>query len=144
MVLLVPIFIFTHLLDYTIISLLSCLNITKNIKMHITVFTTVVFGLALSTPSLGKGINCKGSTMCHGAGSNGESIQNIFNSVNGQGDSILYTNGQHLACDAEGTGLCAYYQKRPGGGTAGEAKGFLQRLIDHGCDVCGSVPTQPG
>ncbi|KAK2596163.1 hypothetical protein QQS21_006440 [Conoideocrella luteorostrata] len=49
-----------------------------------------------------------------------------------------------LAC-AQGkyASICAFYQNGASG-TANEAAGQLQGLVDHKCSQCGSIPTQPG
>lgn len=57
---------------------------------------------------------------------------------------VANENTVQLAC-AQGqySSICAFYQNGASG-TANDAAGQLQGLIDHKCSQCGSIPTQPG
>lgn len=49
-----------------------------------------------------------------------------------------------IACTQGNSGsICAFYQSGASG-SARDAFGHIQQIIDHGCSLCGSVPTQEG
>jgi hypothetical protein len=49
-----------------------------------------------------------------------------------------------VACTSGDAGsICAFFQSGASG-TANDAFHYMQEIIDHGCKLCGSVPTQPG
>ncbi|KAH7263802.1 killer toxin Kp4/SMK [Fusarium tricinctum] len=100
-------------------------------------FTSAVAGL---------GINCRGSGFCDLTF--GSSIQDIQDQVgiivaDGQGDRHFDTGAQ-IACTQGNQGsICAFYQSGASG-SAKDAFGHIQQIIDHKCSLCGSVPTQEG
>jgi len=62
------------------------------------------------------------------------------------GEEGNWANGEHVACLPLGFGqLCAYYQ---GIGSRTFSKEqtvtCLDELLEHKCDKCGSIPTDPG
>ena len=98
------------------------------------------------------GINCQGSSNCvyfrpNNPGPNvAESLrQRIVAQVS---DNTWYPNGQHLAC-VDGQvradpftsygSVCAFLQGT-GGLPGNEIKTLAQRIVEHGCKTCGSVP----
>ncbi|KAJ6789040.1 hypothetical protein PWT90_08411 [Aphanocladium album] len=95
---------------------------------------------AISGSVLALGINCRGSGFCpsDGAAGNLINLKAIVDNIQDRGRH--YNTGQQIACTGS---LCVFYQNGASG-TAGEASGQLQQLLDHGCKKCGSVPTQPG
>lgn len=102
--------------------------------------------LTLSSTSTALGINCRGSGGCAGSGSIGGSgtrLSHIKNKIDGIDDNKHYNNGDHIACEENklGTGICAFFQSTGNGGSGADAKRLVQKLINHGCTACGSVPT---
>lgn len=94
------------------------------------------------------GINCRGSSTCSVGGvghTPAGTLQQVRDAV-AAGPEGVWSNGQHLACVPHVTGrLCAFYQNI-GGRTfnKGQSVTYLDQLKDHGCRVCGSIPTDPG
>lgn len=94
------------------------------------------------------GINCRGSSTC-GVGGIGHSPAGTLQQVRDKvaaGLKGVWSNGQHVACVPHATGrLCAFYQNI-GSRTfnRGQSLTYLGYLLDHGCRVCGSVPTDDG
>lgn len=112
-------------------------------------FTPVVIIPCLVGLSASLGINCRGSGGCTGSGTIGVSgtrLSNLKNQIDKIDDDKHFDNGDHLACEENklGTGICAFYQNTGSGGSGSEAKGLIQKLINHGCTACGSVPTGKG
>lgn len=106
--------------------------------MKTATFTTLIAAISGSVSALG--INCRGSGLCPSDGAAGNLI-NLKAIVDNIGDrNRHYNTGQQIACTGS---LCAFYQNGASG-TAGQASGLLQQLLDHGCKKCGSCPTQPG
>ena len=56
-------------------------------------------------------------------------------------DSDVVVNGQQVACAGN---FCAFLQNAPEAKTVAQVKGYVQALLNHGCQVCGSDPTEPG
>ncbi|QPG95658.1 hypothetical protein C2857_001585 [Epichloe festucae Fl1] len=91
------------------------------------------------------GINCRGSGGCTFNTAQLSDVLTQVKQIQAQGKgNHHYNTGVQLAC-AQGqyASVCAFYQSGASG-TANDAAGQLQRLIDHGCGQCGSIPTQPG
>ncbi|KAK3187651.1 hypothetical protein K4F52_003709 [Lecanicillium sp. MT-2017a] len=94
------------------------------------------------------GINCRGSSTCSVGGighSPAGTLQQVRDKV-AAGPEGVWSNGQHVACVSHVTGrLCAFYQNI-GSRTfnKGQSVTYLDQLKDHGCRVCGSIPTDPG
>ncbi|CEF75998.1 hypothetical protein FGSG_10551 [Fusarium graminearum PH-1] len=93
------------------------------------------------------GINCRGSGLCSG---NKGALSQLIAQVRAIDPSKRFGNGEHVTCvDIDNIGnhpaICAFYQ---GIGdrtfSLSETQTFLQQIVDHGCKLCGSVPTDPG
>lgn len=94
------------------------------------------------------GINCQGSSTCGVGGIGGTdrgTIDDLRNSIAG-GDDGQWGDGQHVGCISHATGrLCAFYQNVGSRlFNKDQTLTYLQWLLDHGCEVCGSVPTDDG
>ena len=98
-------------------------------------FSTIAAVAALSGHTFALGINCKGSSLCNRAGGDLVGVKAIVDGIHPR--DRHYKTGQHIACASN---LCAFFQKSASG-TAKRASGLLKQLYDHGCEVCGSVPT---
>ncbi|KAB8233944.1 hypothetical protein ETB97_003270 [Aspergillus alliaceus] len=86
----------------------------------------------------GKGINCEGSSNC---GNVAFHISKLINDVKNIDPNRWYYNGNRIACwqNVAGSGFCAFPQKT--GGVPGKSiPDLLQKISDHGCKRCGSVP----
>ncbi|KAM4062184.1 kp4 domain-containing protein [Hirsutella rhossiliensis] len=91
------------------------------------------------------GINCRGSDACPLNDAKLSEILVQVKQLQAQGKGTHhYKPGVQLAC-AQGkhASMCASYQ-RGAGGSADRAVELIQGLIDHKCQQCGSIPTQPG
>ncbi|PHH60619.1 hypothetical protein CDD81_1409 [Ophiocordyceps australis] len=91
------------------------------------------------------GINCRGSGFCS---FNTASLQTVHDQVGvlvaTGGRDRHFNSGQQIACSHGSQGsVCAFYQSGASG-SAQDAYGQLQQLLNHGCRQCGSVPTHPG
>ncbi|PTB61696.1 killer toxin [Trichoderma citrinoviride] len=94
------------------------------------------------------GINCRGSSTCSVGGVANlpaGHIDDLKNTIAGQGDGV-WGNGQQIGCVAHVTGkICAFYQNVGDRTfTTQQTLMYLDWLTDHGCTVCGSVPTDDG
>ncbi|KAI1848967.1 hypothetical protein JX266_005395 [Neoarthrinium moseri] len=113
-------------------------------------YISAMVALGLISVSNGLGINCRGSSMC----STGDVLtaQNLRNSINGLPDDKYFKSGEHIACDPAGLAnpipwapriggsICAFVQNKDGL-NGKELKRLAQFIVDHGCKMCGSVPT---
>ncbi|KAI6762435.1 hypothetical protein HG530_008415 [Fusarium avenaceum] len=94
------------------------------------------------------GINCRGSSTC-GVGGIGHlpnaDLKDVRDAV-AAGEEGNWANGEHVACVPFVFGsLCAFYQGIGGRTfTKEQTVTFLDQLQDHGCNKCGSIPTDPG
>ncbi|KAK8927694.1 KP4 killer toxin [Metarhizium anisopliae] len=91
------------------------------------------------------GINCRGSGGCTFNNAKLSDVLTQVKQIQAQGNgNHHYNTAVQLAC-AQGqySSICAFYQNGASG-TANDAAGQLQGLIDHKCSQCGSIPTQPG
>ncbi|CEJ80551.1 hypothetical protein VHEMI00727 [[Torrubiella] hemipterigena] len=101
---------------------------------------------ALATTAAAGGINCNGSGYCKI--NPGASLQMVHDQVGnliaaGGGDRH-FNGGENIACSHGSMGsVCAFYQNGASG-SAKDAYKQLQDLMNHGCKLCGSIPTQPG
>ncbi|KAF4335778.1 TOX4 [Fusarium beomiforme] len=95
-----------------------------------------------------EGINCHGSSTC-GVGGIGHtpdaSLKDVRDAV-AAGEEGNFANGDHVACVPFATGnLCAFYQNIGSRTfTKEQSVALLDTLVDHGCQHCGSIPTDPG
>ncbi|KJK85797.1 hypothetical protein H633G_10355 [Metarhizium anisopliae BRIP 53284] len=100
-------------------------------------FSSILFFIS-SAAALG--INCRGSGVCS---FNDASLQvvhdQIGNLIAGGGGDRHFNQGRKSPHDD----VCAFYQNGASG-SARDAYGQVQGLIDHKCRQCGSIPTQPG
>jgi hypothetical protein len=94
------------------------------------------------------GINCRGSSNC-GVGAffhtPSAKLQDVRDAV-AAGPEGIWSNGQQIACKSHFTGrLCAFYQGI-GSRTFNKEQSvaYLDQLLEHKCDHCGSIPTDPG
>jgi hypothetical protein len=95
--------------------------------------------LALTTSTMGQGINCRGSAECI---TQPGSINDLIASVQSTGldPNRVYQNGELIVCDGDGiTGLCAFLQNT-GGIKGSDILGLLDDLENNGCAKCGNVP----
>ncbi|CAM6093128.1 unnamed protein product [Calypogeia fissa] len=100
-------------------------------------FAVLLLGAAGSTSALG--INCRGSGIC--ASKSSHTMSEINTAVQALNDGNIYSNGQHIVCVSS---ICAFLQNVSGTKTGAQIKGYVQALLQHGCNVCGSDPTEPG
>ena len=94
------------------------------------------------------GINCRGSSTCGVGGifhTPAGTLEDVFKAV-AAGPDGQWSNGQHVGCVPHATGrLCAFYQNIGGRlFNKDQSLNYLNQLSEHGCRVCGSVPTDPG
>ncbi|KAK3311105.1 killer toxin [Chaetomium strumarium] len=102
--------------------------------------TLLVAALSLLTsPSFAQlGINCRGSSNCAFV-SNQRTALDLANVIVDRIDvNRWYNNGEHVACSAEG--ICAFLQNT-GGWQGARIRELAPYIPRHGCQVCGSVPT---
>lgn len=96
--------------------------------------------LAAAAPQvMALGINCRGSSSCGTC--RAHALSEIFTQVEGIDDGATFGDGTHIACSGN---CCAFLQNVSGTKTGAQLKGYMRQLVDHGCDKCGSVPTEPG
>ena len=120
--------------------------------------------VAIATAT-GLGINCRGSILCQTIEAPGTELQPIAlfvaivndhttscssSSSNSDcaplSDTDIYAAGVHIVCLPLGVvfpgGICAFTEGNiPNRGISGRSvKRKLKQLMEHGCDVCGSVP----
>lgn len=85
-----------------------------------------------------EGINCEGSSNC------GMTEEWVVSDINGWmgnvDDDRLYNNGEHIVCVGDIT-FCSFPRDTTGGVLGKDLKVLMNILVDHGCTVCGSVPT---
>ncbi|KFY76903.1 hypothetical protein V499_03594 [Pseudogymnoascus sp. VKM F-103] len=93
---------------------------------------------AIELDSRGLGINCRGSTLCSGAGS----LKDIADNVAKISQDRWYNAGELIACvqDLAGSGKCAFLQGNTGGLPGSDILPLIHYLQQHGCGGCGSVP----
>ncbi|KAJ7286381.1 Kp4-domain-containing protein [Mycena rebaudengoi] len=85
------------------------------------------------------GINCRGSSGCSGKPGNVASLLTGY--INGVSDATNFNNGQQIACVDS---ICAFLQNT-NGKNGQQIKAVVGNIVNHGCTVCGSVPTDyPG
>ncbi|KAK5991826.1 hypothetical protein PT974_05212 [Cladobotryum mycophilum] len=84
------------------------------------------------------GINCRGSSTC-GVGGIGHTPAGHLDDV------INAVGGGLMGSGATGSIICAFYQNIGGRlFNKQQSMDYLNQIKDHGCRVCGSVPTDPG
>jgi hypothetical protein len=108
---------------------------------------------ALSSPVNALGINCRGSGLCsfviNGAitGHEAKVLADWIQGIEAEGytpvtinSDRIYKNGEQIACYIRSS-ICAFLQDTPNGATGAEVRKLARFIPDHGCTVCGSVPT---
>ncbi|KAF3912463.1 hypothetical protein ABW20_dc0104293 [Dactylellina cionopaga] len=105
--------------------------------MHSSLITLVAI-LASSSTISALGINCRGSP----ASAGNCRMNDIIAAATRLDPNRQYNNGDHIVCCSTlaGNGLCAFYQGISGSRAGSTVLPLLQRLKDHNCQVCGSVP----
>ncbi|KAI1076595.1 killer toxin, Kp4/SMK-like protein, core [Whalleya microplaca] len=110
-----------------------------NFNLSKAAITILVVALG-TTEVAALGINCRGSGNCSTACIR-HALSEINTGVQYLPDGNNYPNGQHIACTGN---CCAYLQNIAGTKTGRQVKTYVQSLLAHGCDRCGSVPTEDG
>lgn len=93
------------------------------------------------------GINCRGSGLCP---FNNGLLGTAQAQLKGMDQAAEFTDGQHITCLQSSVtigdpSLCIFYQNTSGRKfTVAQAVASVQGLLDHGCKVCGSNPTDEG
>ncbi|KAJ7665049.1 Kp4-domain-containing protein [Mycena polygramma] len=85
------------------------------------------------------GINCEGSLKCHGQP--GDTAKQLVGYIESLDPARVYTNGQHIACRYN---ICAFLQGEPAPMSGAAIRNVAHLIVEHGCTVCGSVPTSAG
>ncbi|CAK7275089.1 hypothetical protein SEPCBS119000_006502 [Sporothrix epigloea] len=91
------------------------------------------------------GINCRGNDLCNkDAGQLFEIRDQISDMINAGNGGRYFGEMNQIACSSgRSNTICAYFQKGASG-SAVDAYNHVQNLLNHGCRICGSDPTQPG
>lgn len=92
------------------------------------------------------GINCQGSGLCSG---NKGALGQAQAQLRGMDQDQTVGDGEKAVCvqssvSISDPSLCIFYQKTGRQFTIAQTVEFVQNLIDHGCEACGSVPVDPG
>ncbi|KAJ7492046.1 Kp4-domain-containing protein [Mycena latifolia] len=85
------------------------------------------------------GINCEGSMKCRGQPD--DTASRLVQYIDGIDGGRLYSNGEHIACRLN---VCAFLQGEQASMKGGDIRTAAHAIKDHGCTVCGSVPTSAG
>ncbi|RGP81842.1 killer kp4 [Fusarium longipes] len=111
-------------------------------------FKSVLVALAASVGlSDALGINCRGSGLCVG---NKGAFSQLVAQVRAIDPNKTFRNGEHITCvDINNIGnhpaICAFYQNIGDRVfSVSQTQTYLQQILDHGCKLCGSVPTDAG
>ncbi|KAJ7054032.1 killer toxin, kp4 [Mycena amicta] len=89
-----------------------------------------------SPSTIALGINCEGSFKCGGQATN--TAETLVENIDSIGPNRMYSNGEHIACRDN---VCAFLQDEEQSRSGEEIKSVAHEIVDHGCKVCGSVPT---
>jgi len=109
-------------------------NILLSTTMQILSYSLLATFAIASVSSLG--INCRGSAGCIlGDSKTLSTIQGFID--NGVDQNFQYSNGQQIACSGD---YCAFLQNS-GGASGSQVISLINDIVNHGCSVCGSVPT---
>ncbi|KAL1794993.1 hypothetical protein ACET3X_006809 [Alternaria dauci] len=102
-------------------------------------------GNSTDVHTLGHGINCKGSSQCKYCKA---SLDQILATLRKIPDNVTFMNGEKIACqtcDPEHIqGICVFARNLHMEINAKDARQIVQRLRDHSCGRCGSVPIHKG
>ncbi|KAJ6541760.1 killer toxin [Mycena capillaripes] len=91
---------------------------------------------ASAVPADTLGINCDGSLKCHEQPH--DTAQLLVEYINAVDPGRYYENGQHIACR---NNICAFLQGVPVRMSGAAIQNIAHFIVEHGCTVCGSVPT---
>ncbi|CAF9936388.1 MAG: hypothetical protein HETSPECPRED_010316 [Heterodermia speciosa] len=108
--------------------------------MHFTT-ATILGALAAIPLASGLGINCRGSYGCTGSSDTMKKLQAAMASGRVPSNAI-FPSGQQIICNANN--ICVFFQNTSTDKSEGAAQLGLNDLVAHGCNVCGSDPTEPG
>lgn len=137
------------------------------LTMRFTNTLTATVALAAAPFALGLGINCRGSAACSYAACPGglDQMNKILtNAISyGYGNNWYNTGGKQpqlppprywhwssiakrtpLVVQVACTGNCCAFFQNGASGTVYNVRDHVQRLMSHGCKICGSNPTKPG
>ncbi|KAL2355092.1 Kp4-domain-containing protein [Cryomyces antarcticus] len=114
-------------------------------------FVLALVAAALGHPRPGPGINCKGSHSCKRGCKRPDGghrcIETLLEGILAIDDEARFLNGEHIMCQqAAGprgrkNEVCAFFNHAEAGYTNGSvAKWAMAKLLEQGCDNCGSVP----
>ncbi|KAJ7508496.1 Kp4-domain-containing protein [Mycena galericulata] len=85
------------------------------------------------------GINCQGSLKCDGQPHDTASC--LVSYIEGIDSERLYANGEQIACR---NNICAFLQNEKEALNGAAIRDVSSSIVQHGCTVCGSVPTSAG
>jgi len=124
--------------------------------MRYFLFTLALTALASSCVTASLGINCRGDDRCRSFEGRDKTTgktdaMKLRDMVRDIKDDSIYKN-RHLSGNikclpGEGSeGICAFLQSLPNneGVTGKIIKELADRIVNKGCNVCGSVPVHPG
>jgi hypothetical protein len=112
------------------------------------VLSTLALTALASSCVAALGINCQGSALCGNfistATLDTTVAENLREQIARVNDNRWYQNGERIVCVYGGASLlcdsiCTFLQNT-GGLPGNEIKTLAQRIVEHGCTVCGSVP----
>ncbi|CAF9940637.1 MAG: hypothetical protein HETSPECPRED_002473 [Heterodermia speciosa] len=106
--------------------------------MHFTT-ATILSALAAVPLASGLGINCRGSSGCVGSSS---TMRNLQSRMQGVPADAYFSNGEQIICNEHQ--ICVFFQSISGVKRQSAAQLGLNDLVAHGCNICGSDPTEPG
>ncbi|KAJ7757578.1 killer toxin [Mycena metata] len=111
------------------------------LRLSVTMAMVISFTAAahVDTNVAAFGINCQGSGKCDGQP--GDTASLLVGDIDGIDEGRYYANGQHIACRLN---ICAFLQNQEEQMNGAEIRGVAHDITEHGCKVCGSVPTKPG
>lgn len=93
---------------------------------------------SIDANNVSAGINCQGSIKCNGQPS--DTAKLLVEYISEIDSGRYYSEGQHIACRGN---ICAFLQGVPGPTPGEDIKNVAPLIVQHGCTVCGSVPTGP-
>ncbi|KAM0335238.1 hypothetical protein ACHAQA_000282 [Verticillium albo-atrum] len=98
--------------------------------------------LTMLSAAEGLGINCRGSSSCPNVNFMGASGR-LKDMINRYPDNFWFNDGQQVACattDRTPFAICAFLQGTGTGANGAKVKQLAQYIVNHGCNICGSVP----
>lgn len=109
--------------------------------------TSIPFILFALTRANAFGNNCSGSTGCSDSGAPPNALAIIREKVKNISSSATFVEGQQIAAVNVGVGSCiAAFSQRVSSGSVlqYDTWWYLDALSQHGCSICGSIPTDSG